>query len=97
MAYKLVTSSQTERDIVKAIEWYIEIKKSVAKKFLAELKAVRKYIHQNPEKIQVRYSNVRIAFLKKFPYGLHYTFENETVTIIALFSTAEDPNKWDER
>jgi len=97
MAYKLITSPETERDIDKAVEWYADIEALVAKRFISELRAVRKYIHKNLEKIQIRYKSIRVAFLKKFPYGLHYTFSKNTVTIVALFHTSNNPQKWQER
>lgn len=97
MAYKLITSPQTENDIEQAVEYYLDIRTELAKQFLTELKAVKKYIHKNPEKIQIRYKNVRVAFLKKFPYGIHFTFSQNTITIIAVFATADNPDKWNAR
>lgn len=97
MAYKLITTPETENDIVNAIEYYLDIRTELAKQFLIELKAVKKYIHKNPEKIQVRYKNIRIAFLKLFPYGIHFNFYNNTVTIIAVFATSDNPEKWENR
>ena len=39
----------------------------------------------------------RVAYLKKFPYGIHYISEENTITIVALFHTAENPQKWNKR
>lgn len=97
MAYNLITSLATEKDIDNAVEWYVDIRTDIARQFLAELKAVKKYISKNPEKIQIRYNNVRVAFLKNFPYGVHYTFDNSSIIIVAVFNTADDPEKWEER
>lgn len=97
MAYKLITSPETENDIVKAIEYYLDIRKELAQQFLIELKAAKEYIHKNPEKIQVRYKNIRIAFLKQFPYCIHFTISDKTITIVAVFHTSQNPNIWEER
>lgn len=97
MAYKLITAPETEYDIENAVEYYLDIRKNLAKQFIAELKAVKDYIHKNPEKIQIRYKKVRVAFLKKFPNGVHFTFSKNIITIIAVFATSENPNKWLER
>ncbi|MFT7156770.1 MAG: hypothetical protein ACI8Q1_001785 [Parvicella sp.] len=94
MDYKVVTASKTVQDIENAILWYLDIDKKLASKFLTQLKLSKDYLTENSKKIQIRYSNVRIAYLKKFPYGFHYTLKDETVTIIALFSTSENPKKW---
>ena len=97
MAYNIISSSETEDDIDKAVEYYVTIDKTLAKQFLAELKAVKIYIANNPEKIQVRYKNIRIAFLKQFPYGIHFTISDKTITIFAVFHTSQSPNIWEDR
>jgi hypothetical protein len=94
MDYKVVTSSKTEQDIENALKWHLDIDKKLARNFLTQLKLSKDYLTENPKNIQIRYSNVRIAYLKKFPYGFHYTLNDDTVTIIALFSTSENPRKW---
>lgn len=94
MAYKLITTAKVYKDLDKATGYYFDIQKSLAKKFNTDFKTVIKYIFNNPEKTQIRYNNVRVAFLKKFPYGIHYTFENNTIILLAIFHTAMDDKKW---
>ena len=94
MGYKLRASSQSESDTEKIVLYYLEIKPQLAKKFLTELKARRKYIQKNPKKIQVRYSDVRIAFLNKFPVGIHFKIIEDTVMILSILGTSEDSKKW---
>jgi len=65
--------------------------------FLLELRAAMKYIHLNPEKTQIWYHVVRIALLKKFPYGIHYKFEKDTITILGVFHTSQNPERWKKR
>ena len=36
---------------------------------------------RNPLKTQIRYSVVRIFFLKKFPYGIHFIVNGNTILI----------------
>jgi len=97
MTCKLITSSRTELDIENAICWYLDIERELARSFLLELRAAIKYIQSNPEKTQIRYQSVRIAFLKKFPFGIHYKFEKDTITILGVFHTSQNPAKWEKR
>lgn len=62
MDYKVVASSKSESDIIQAIEYYKEIKLELAKDFLKDLRATKNYLSKHPEKIQIRYENIRIAF-----------------------------------
>lgn len=94
MAYKVVTSSKVHFDIEKGIEWYKEIQIELAKRFLKEVGKIKKTILKNPEKFQVRYSNIRIAFLDKFPFGIHYKIENDTIFLLAIFHFKENPDSW---
>ena len=97
MAYNLITSPEAEIDIEQAVDWYVNISITVAQQFVAELKAVKTYIVKNPKKIQFRYNNIRVAFLKHFPYGIHYLLSEQTIIIVAVFNTAENPDKWEKR
>jgi plasmid stabilization system protein ParE len=97
MGYKLITAPETEQDIDQAVLWYVNTHKQTAKRFITELRDVQKYITNNPNKIAIKYNNIRVAFLKKFSYGLHYIFKNNTITIVALFHTSENPQKWSKR
>lgn len=97
MAYNLITSPEAEIDIERAVEWYVNISIELAQQFIIELKAAKNYIVNNPKKIQIRYKNTRVAFLKHFPYGIHFSLNEQTIIIVAVFNTAENPKKWKKR
>lgn len=97
MAYNLITSPEAEFDIERAVKWYVNINIELAQQFIIELKAAKIYIVNNPKKIQIRYNKTRIAFLKRFSYGIHYVFHKKTIVIVAVFNTAENPIKWKKR
>jgi len=97
MAYNIITSPKAEVDIEQAVEWYVDINIKLAQQFVAELKAAKNYITKNPKKIQILYNKTRIAFLKKFPYGIHYVLNEKTIIIVAVFNTSENPRKWKKR
>lgn len=97
MDYNLITTPETEKDIDVAVEWYVNIRKQTAKRFITELRVAQGYITKNPNKIAIKYDNVCVAYLKKFLYGLHYTLKNNTIIIVALFHTSENPQKWSKR
>jgi len=96
MAYKVITSSKSEIDVSRAIEYYKEINIELAKAFLKDLRATKNYLVKHPKKIQVRYANICIAFLETFPYGIHFRLQDKTITIISILGTAEDSQKWED-
>jgi plasmid stabilization system protein ParE len=96
MAYKIITSTKVELDIDKAIEYYKDINVQLAKDFLVELKPTSKYIQKHPKKIQVRYATIRVAFLKRFPFGVHFRLDTKTISILSILHTSGDPDNWEK-
>ena len=84
MTYKLSSSKKAEKDIEKAIEWYADINKVLAIRFYNDLIKTKKQIQQNPKAFQIRYSEIRIAFLYKFPFGVHFRIIEDKVFHIVL-------------
>ena len=97
MACKVVSTSPTQHDISQAVEWYISISKPLAKSFLTELRNCQTYIQKHPKKIEIKYQNVRVAYLKTFPYEIHFQLNENEILILPVYHTLENPNKWDKR
>lgn len=54
-------------------------------------------IKLNPLLFQVKYTSVRVAFLHKFPFGIHFIIKDDSVIILAVFHTIFNPSKWLKR
>ncbi|HLV46163.1 MAG TPA: type II toxin-antitoxin system RelE/ParE family toxin [Flavobacterium sp.] len=91
MAYKLIVKSLAEDDIRGIVEWYAEQSKQPPSKFLLKLSIGLDSITKNPEHYQKRFDQVRIHFLKKFPYGIYYTIQEHTVFVHAVLHTKRNP------
>ena len=64
------------------------------KKFLLDLEQGMNDIQRNPLNYQLRHKNVRIKFLEKFDFGIHYIIENKTVFVLAVFHTSQNSSDW---
>lgn len=67
--------------------------------FLKEVNTKVNFIAKNPLVYQIRYANIRVAFTDRFPYGIHYEYnepENEII-ILAVFHTSINPGRWDKQ
>lgn len=95
MSYnKLLLKTNAAIEIEGVISYYSIINNSLAKKLEKEIRRSFKIICKNPESFQLRYFEIRIFWLKKFPYGLYYIWENNEVSILAFWHNKEDiPNK----
>ncbi len=94
MSFQIVLSERAQLHIQKAATWFFEQKPGLEKRFLTELNQAMMYIQKNPLKCQLRYRNVRIKFLKKFDFGIHYFIEKDTTFVLAVFHTSQNSEDW---
>jgi len=93
MKNKKYVADIVKSDLREAAEWYNNAKKGLGLIFLRDINVNIAYIAENPLVYSIRYSNIRVAFSNKFPYGIHYEFlpkENQ-VNIIAVYHTSRSP------
>ncbi|OBX26117.1 hypothetical protein LX77_02077 [Gelidibacter algens] len=89
MSYKVLISDEAYFDISDAMFWYHTKQVELKTQFLSEIKSSIEPYH-----IQKRYKSVRILFLKTFPFGIHFTIQDNTVKVIAVFHTSKNPQNW---
>lgn len=94
MKYSLVVSQRAQLQVEKATQWFFEQTPGVEIKFLIDLEIAMDYIQKNPFKCQLRYKTIRIIFLKKFDFGIHYIVENQTVFVLSIFHTSQNSEDW---
>ncbi len=80
--------------IQKAVDYYDDIDPRLGEAFLDEIDASFERIENLPEGYQKRLGELRLAFLKRFPYGVSYKVYDSLVLIIAIFHMSQDPEKW---
>ena len=94
MSFHLVVSDRAQHTIKKAADWFFEQNPGLEIKFLKELISAMDYIQKNPKKCQLRYRNVRIKYLKKFDFGIHYIIDSNVVFVLAVFHTSQNADDW---
>jgi len=85
MGFKVVISSKAETEFNEASYHYSKISKKLLRSFIKDFKIQTAYLKSNPYQFQIRYSNIRLVLLKKFPYSLHYTIEGDLVVVLGFF------------
>lgn len=91
--FKLKILSRAKLEIEEIHEYYQSLSKGLGKVFYLEFKNYSKTLKNIPF-FEEKYNIVRTLPLKKFPYTIHFTVdENEKiVTIHAVTSNHQDPN-----
>lgn len=95
--YHLMISDESRLDILDAFSWYESRLNGLGKDFEACLEAGFNQIQQNPLIFQKRYKNLPVHFINRFPFGIHYLIEANTIKVFAVFHTSRDPRNWINR
>ncbi len=90
MSYKLIVTPEAERDLEEIVIWYEEQKSGLGSRLIDLVEWKLASITANPLKYQLRYKEVRMAFITPFPIGVHFITKKETVFVIAVMSTHKD-------
>ena len=90
MVYKLIIKPKSQQDIREAMEWYKNQNINLPEKFLEKIDESLLKIRKSPQHYQKRYKEIRIIFTRKFPYGIYYTVEDNTVYVHAILHTKQN-------
>lgn len=97
MEYKILISEAAAADITNAIGWYEQQRIGLGYQYELSLEAAITFLQRHPLSCAQKYKDVRVKYLKRFPYGVHYELEKTTVKVVAVFHTSRSPLRWDER
>ena|ERR1035437_5483238 len=91
--FEIILLDEAIADIQKAIDYYKIISPILAKKFHTAINNTFTELKKNPF-YQVRYDNVRMRSVKKFPYLLHFVVNEQlnTVEIYGVRHSAQNPD-----
>ncbi|MDP5197961.1 type II toxin-antitoxin system RelE/ParE family toxin [Flavobacterium sp. DG2-3] len=84
-------------DIEDIVLWYEEKRIGLSYDFELCLEAGLDTLVRNPDAFQKRYKTVKVRFISRFPYGIHYKFEKNEIIVIGVFHTSRSPKNWSKR
>jgi toxin ParE1/3/4 len=92
--YQLLISDESRLDILEAFSWYEGCRPGLGKDFELCIEAGLNQIQNDPLLWQKRYKNLRIYFIDRFPYGIHYLIEKDVIKVFGVFHTSRNPRRW---
>ncbi len=84
-------------DAGEAYLWYEERRPGLGQEFLDCVDACVEIIRRNPELFEIVHENYRRALVRRFPYVVFYEYAGGSVTVYAIFHSAQSPEKWRKR
>lgn len=95
MKLAFLESAQTE--LGDAFNWYEAQQKNLGIQFLNEFDAEIRRIFAYPKSYAMLGSEVRRCLIKRFPYGILFGIDDDTIVIIAVAHLHRKPNYWAEQ
>jgi len=91
MTYSLHFLPEVEQDALAGYQWYEKQSPGLGEDFLRVFYASASELPQNPLLYPQINDQFRRRLLKRFPYALYFTVENDKVIVVGLFHCARDP------
>jgi plasmid stabilization system protein ParE len=95
--HKLIVKPFAEADAAKTAAWYNHKREGLGNEFLLALDAKINAIQRNPNHFQLVYKNIRRALTNRFPYGIFFIVEIDTIYILAILHTSRNPKIWKDQ
>lgn len=84
-------------DIDSASRWYRDQRDELADDFRRRVAETMTRIRTSPELYPRVYGELRRAAVQRFPYGVFYSLEKDTVVVHAVLHDRRDPRLWQWR
>jgi len=93
----VIFTPAAREELLDALDWYEAQIPGLGGRFRREVETAVSRITTNPEQFPTVFEDIRRARLHKFPYGIFFRIEMDSLTIIACFHASRDPYQWQQR
>ena len=90
---KLRYTDRSRDDVELAFVWYEKQRRGLGFEFLDCVEAAFRNIEYNPKMYQIRYSLFRGCPIRRFPFSIFYTIEDDEIVVHSVFDNRQDPEK----
>lgn len=97
--YRVKIASEALSDIRDITVWYDSQRAGLGKIFKDTVIKQINDLAETPLIFTVRYKEIRCMLVKKFPYMVHFYFNQKisTIEVLAVISTDRNPKIWEEK
>ncbi len=86
-------TDRSRDDVELAFAWYERQRRGLGFDFLDSVEISLNNILTSPEMHNICYSNFRRCVIKRFPFSIFYSIEDEEIVIHSVFDNRQDPKK----
>lgn len=97
--YNIKIEPEALKDIQEATDWYNKQLQGLGSRLQKQVIVQINSLKSNPSAYAVRYAEVRCMIIKKFPFMVHFTTDEnqKLVEVFAIYHTSRNPKIWEER
>ena len=93
VSHPLIIRRRAEHDMAEAGLWYETRRPGTALYFIRCVDAAIALITRHPEAGPVQFGPFRRVLVSRFPFGVFYSIEAETVVVHGIYHSSRDPDK----
>jgi len=97
MSFRLVVQPRASQEAEEAALWYEKQSIGLGKEFIGAIDEEILAILKNPLGFAVVKKNFRRKVIRRFPFGIFFIIENETVIVVAIWHFKRKPFGWLKR
>jgi plasmid stabilization system protein ParE len=97
MTFVVRLRTEAESDIHDAAVWYESQRLRLGHDFLDAVEASFTRISENPLQFPILYRGTRRALLARFPFGVFFRVEGQTIVVLAVMHASRNPVRWRDR
>jgi toxin ParE1/3/4 len=97
MKHDVVVEPDAELDVVTASDWYEAQRPGLGAAFELSVDATLERIARMPELAGLIHKDVRRRSIPKYPFGVFYRIEAQSIRVLAVMHTSRDPHSWQSR
>ena len=97
MSRKIIVEPEAEADIIAAAVWYEQRSPGLGWEFDRVVDACLAEVSRNPMRFPAVRKNARRALLRRFPFGVFFVVDEQSVRVIACLHARQDPAAWQRR
>ncbi|MBQ1762983.1 MAG: type II toxin-antitoxin system RelE/ParE family toxin [Aquincola sp.] len=90
---RLVFTPEAFDDLQRARDWYENRRAGLGTQFLVAIETALEQVSRAPDGYRLLEGRFRRAVVRRFPYHLYFTHDDQQITVLLVFHTAQDPAK----
>ena len=91
MNYSIIVQPEAEEDLSVAFDWYEKSRVGLGYDFLLQVDAGFNFITRHPNSHENGYAGTKKHLIKRFPYKIIYTIDQNNIVILAVLHSRRNP------